>query len=181
MLWRDRFFDKVRGQVISAVLKMIERDRRGEVSKASWIKTIVGSVVMLSSIQEKDTKDEFQLYTTAFEKPFIEATRQYYQADSDAFLAQHTLREYMKRVETCLQEESARVQLYLHRRTEAVVIAECEQTLIVRRRDALAEEFVHLLQNDSFDGTARNQGPGDDARAGGGLKVTAQRGGSGSI
>ena len=144
---------------------MIERDRRGEVSNASWIKTIVGSVVMLSSIQEKDTKDEFQLYTIAFEKPFIEATRQYYQADSDAFLAQHTLREYMKRVETCLQEESARVQLYLHRRTEAVVIAECEQTLIVRRRDALAEEFVHLLQNDSFDGAgtlprvARNRGP----------------------
>jgi cullin 1 len=152
VLWRDRFFDKVKGPIIGAVLKMIERDRRGDLANTSLVKRVVDSCVDLSRIQEKDAKDELALYTLTFERPFVEATRQYYQADAEAFLATHTLREYMKRVEACLQDEVKRVHMYLHRRTEQVVLYECEQTLIVRHRDAIADEFVILLRNDSFEG-----------------------------
>lgn len=152
MLWRDRFFDKIKTQIIDATLKLVERDRRGDVANTSWIKTIVSSLVTLSGIQEKDAKDELQLYTASFERPYLEATRLYYQADSDAFLAQHTLREYMKRVEQALNAEVGRVHLYLHRKSEQAVVNECEQTLIVRRKEALVDEFIGLLENDNFEG-----------------------------
>ena len=152
VIWRDRFFEKVRPQIIGATLRLIERERRGDVTNTSWIKAVVNSCVSLSIIQEKDAKDELQLYTNAFEKPFLEATRKYYEADSTVFLEQHTLREYMRRVETSLHDEVERVQLYLHRKTEAAVTAECEHTLLVRHKDAIADEFTVLLENDGYEG-----------------------------
>jgi cullin 1 len=51
----------------------------------------------------------------------LEATRAYYKAESQAFVANNSVSDYMRKAESRLDEESARIQLYLNSSTEKEV------------------------------------------------------------
>jgi cullin 1 len=80
------------------------------------------------------------VYQEFFEKPFIEATDSYYRAESDRFIKESSVTDYMKRVsqihdpfwsqelnilrpkvENRLKEEEHRLQMYLHESTSKPV------------------------------------------------------------
>ena len=46
--------------------------------------------------------------------PFIAATETYYRAESDAFLADNSVTDYLIKAENRLKEEEDRVDMYLH-------------------------------------------------------------------
>ncbi len=56
-------------------------------------------VVVSLGIDESDcTKGTLDVYKTNFEQPFIEETKRYYMQESQAFLAENSVVEYMKKV-----------------------------------------------------------------------------------
>lgn len=63
------------------------------------------------------------VYRDFFQVPFLESTRQYYIAESKAFVANNSVSDYIKKAENRLQEEADRVNLYLHDSTRKDVCA----------------------------------------------------------
>ena len=54
------------------------------------------------------------VYRDYFQTQFLDATIHYYRAESGAFVADNSISDYMTKAEDRLQEESDRVNLYLH-------------------------------------------------------------------
>lgn len=67
------------------------------------------------------TRTNLDVYREHFEKPFIESTRAFYKAESEAFVATHSVSDYLKKTEERLKEEEERVERYLHGDTRKIV------------------------------------------------------------
>lgn len=66
-------------------------------------------------LDEADVQRQMlDVYTIFFQAPFLETTCSYYKAESETFVANNSVPDYMKKAEDRLQEESDRVNLYLH-------------------------------------------------------------------
>lgn len=66
-------------------------------------------------LDEADAQRQMlDVYRDYFQQPFLEATKRYYQAESDAFVANNSVSDYMKMAQDRLQEEANRVDYYLH-------------------------------------------------------------------
>jgi len=61
------------------------------------------------------------VYKEHFETPFITATEKYYKAESEAFLLQNSVSDYLKKAEERLREEEDRVERYLNSNTRKTV------------------------------------------------------------
>ncbi|KAL9126232.1 MAG: hypothetical protein Q9217_004692 [Psora testacea] len=153
--WRQVFFDKVHTSVMDAVLKMVKKQRDGETIEQSQIKSIVDSFVSLGLDETDTTKSTLDVYRFNFEKPFLDATTQYYQEESAQFVAQNPVVEYMKKAETRLQEEKDRVGLYLHQDIMNPLMKSCLNVLVTEHSVLLREEFQVLLDNDRQEDLAR--------------------------
>jgi cullin 1 len=70
--------------------------------------------------QQRATLD---LYRDKFQTHFLAATEAYYKKESEAFLAENSISDYLKKVEARLEEEARRVDLYLHHSTTKGVSA----------------------------------------------------------
>ncbi|KAH8911393.1 Cullin-domain-containing protein [Coniochaeta sp. PMI_546] len=153
--WRSVLFDKVSEKVMAAVLKLVEKQRQGETIEHSQIKQVVDSFVSLGLDDQDSTKTTLDVYRYHFERPFLEATKQFYTAESKQFVAENSVVEYMKKAETRLDEEEERVKMYLHTDIAMPLKKACNQVLIADHSGLLRDEFQVLLDNDREEDMAR--------------------------
>ncbi|EAQ87198.1 hypothetical protein CHGG_03817 [Chaetomium globosum CBS 148.51] len=107
--WRDVLFSRVSEKVMAAVLKLVEKQRNGETIEHNQIK----------------------------QRPFLDATKVFYENESKQFVAENSVVEYMKKAEgNALDEEEERV-------------------LIADHSTILRDEFQVLLDNDREEDMAR--------------------------
>jgi len=100
--------------------------------------------------QGESTPDRvnLEIYKTKFQEQFITATAVYYQNESANFLATQSVVDYMIRAETRLNEESNRVDLFLHPSTKKPLLQRCEDVLIKAHKEAIEAEFQGLIDAD---------------------------------
>ncbi len=153
--WREELFLKVHGNVMSAVLKMVEKQRNGETIEQAQVKSIVDSFVSLGLDETDSTKSTLDVYRFHFEKPFLDATSRYYENESAQFVAENSVVEYMKKAETRLQEEKERVGLCLHPDIMNPLMKVCLQVLVTGHSALLRDEFQVCLDNDRQEDLAR--------------------------
>lgn len=153
--WKDDFFMKVHHKVMAAVLNLVEKQRNGETIEQSQIKSIVDSFVSLGLDENDTTKSTLEVYQFYFEKPFIAATRIYYENESRQFVAENSVVEYMKKAEARLEEETARIGLYLHPDITKNLTDTCLDVLVTAHSELLRDEFQVLLDNERQDDLAR--------------------------
>ncbi|CZT06180.1 probable SCF complex member Cullin 1 [Rhynchosporium agropyri] len=153
--WRVTLFAKVQEKVMEAVLKMVERQRHGETIEHNQIKSIVDSFVSLGLDEADPTKSTLDVYRYNFEKPFLEATKVFYQAESKQFVAENSIVEYMKKAEIRLDEEEERVNMYLHQDIILPLKKCCNAALIADHSAILRDEFQILLDDDRYDDMKR--------------------------
>ena len=73
-------------------------------------------------IDETDAQRQvLNVYVDHFQVPFLAATRQYYQAESAAFIENNSVADYMRKAEGRLDEEMKRIDMYLHDSTRSDV------------------------------------------------------------
>lgn len=153
--WRHVLFEKIDGDVMKAVLNLVEKQRNGETIEHGQIKQVVDSFVALGLDASDPSKTTLDCYRFHFEKPFLEATKLFYQNESKQFLAENTVVEYMKKAVTRLDEEEERVKLYLHPDIAISLKAACNEALIKDHQNLLRDEFQVLLESDREDDMAR--------------------------
>lgn len=153
--WRDVLFSKTSEKVMEAVLKLVEKQRNGETIDHSQIKQVVDSFVSLGLDEIDSTKTTLDVYRYHFERPFIEATKKFYQDESKSFVAENSVVEYMKKAQTRLDEEEERVKMYLHPDIAITLKKACNQVLIAEHSPVLRDEFQVLLDNDREEDMAR--------------------------
>jgi cullin 1 len=156
--WRLTLFSEVHTKVMDAVLKMVEKQRHGETIEHSQIKSIVDSFVSLGLDEADTTKSTLDVYRFNFERPFLESTRAFYQAESKQFVAENSIVEYMKKAEIRLDEEEERVKMYLHADIIIPLRKACNTALIAEHSAILRDEFQVLLDNDRYDDMQRMYG-----------------------
>ena len=153
--WRNVLFEQVSTKVMDAVLKLVEKQRNGEAIEHSQIKQVVDSFVSLGLDEADPSKSTLDVYRYHFERPFLDATREFYQSESTQFVAENTMVEYMKKAEARLLEEEERVGMYLHQDIAIPLKKCCNQALIADHSNLLREEFQILLDNDREEDMAR--------------------------
>ena len=153
--WRSVLFGKVSERVMNAVLRLVEKQRLGETIEHGQIKQVVDSFVSLGLDDADPTKSTLDVYRYHFERPFLDATRAFYLAESKQFVADNSVVEYMKKAETRLDEEEERVKMYLHADIAIPLKKACNEVLIAEHSNLLREEFQVLLDNDREEDMAR--------------------------
>ena len=153
--WKDEFFMKVNQNVMSSVLKMVEKMRHGETVESTQIKSIVDSFVSLGLDETDPTKSTLDVYRYYFERPFLAATSAYYEQESAQFVAENSVVEYMKKAEQRLEEEKEHVPLFLHPDIMTPLMKACLTALVEAHSILLRDEFQVLLDNDRQEDLAR--------------------------
>lgn len=153
--WKEDMFGSTQNAVMDAVLHLVEKQRNGETIEQSQIKSVVDSFVSLGIDEQDSTKTNLDVYRQSFEKPYLDATKKYYQNESRQFLAENTVVEYMKKAEQRLDEEKERVPMYLLSEIMTPLMKTCEEALIAEHCAILRDEFQILLDNDRYDDMAR--------------------------
>ncbi|KAJ3359163.1 hypothetical protein GGF32_009611 [Allomyces javanicus] len=157
--WKQRFFDAISDSLIKSILDQIKLERDGEQIDRSMLKSVIDSLVALDMPNNEaagaNAAQPERVYRTVFENPFFSATSLYYKAESERFLAENSVIEYMKKVEARLQEEADRVVKYLDASTLAPLTTLCEDRLIADHQEAFKDEFQSLLDHDKVEDLAR--------------------------
>jgi cullin 1 len=153
--WRRVLFENLSEKVMAAVLKLVEKQRNGETIEHGQIKQIVDSFVSLGLDEADTSKSTLDVYRYHFERPFLAATKEFYQSESKQFVAENSVVEYMKKAEVRLAEEEERVNMFLHQDIAIPLKKACNQALIADHSMLLREEFQVLLDNDREDDMAR--------------------------
>mmetsp|Transcript_21702 Transcript_21702/g.56653 ORF Transcript_21702/g.56653 Transcript_21702/m.56653 type:complete len:776 (+) Transcript_21702:89-2416(+) len=151
VMWRENFFMPLRAQVFEAMVGMITRERNGEGVNTQLLRSITDCFVALGLDEEDEAEEtnvmdgQLTVYKQFFEDDFLKSTEEYYTEESVAFLEENQVTEYMKKALTRLEQESRRVQAYLHESTRDSLAKKCEDVLIEAHKERLHGEFQPLL------------------------------------
>eukprot|EP00730_Choanoeca_flexa_P018001 TRINITY_DN8725_c0_g2_i1.p1 TRINITY_DN8725_c0_g2~~TRINITY_DN8725_c0_g2_i1.p1 ORF type:complete len:746 (+),score=220.03 TRINITY_DN8725_c0_g2_i1:89-2326(+) len=155
--WREQLFKSIHTKVTQALLDLIHRERNGEVIVSSLVADNIGCLVALGLtkaehgtgiVREQRNEADLGVYVEYFEKPFLAATKKYYEEESAKYLAENSLPDYMKQVHTRVQQEDERVQRSLHASSSKPLGMTCTDALIKDHTHLFVQELGNLLVNE---------------------------------
>jgi len=143
---------RIKDRLLKQLLAAISKERGGEVVNRALLKNITQMLVDLGI-------NSRTVYEEDFERHFLDTSANFYRHESQAFIAENSCSEYMKKVDLRLKEEMERVQHYLDASTEAKIKEVTERELISNHMKNLVEMDgsgeVSMLKDDKLEGSPR--------------------------
>lgn len=90
-----------------------------------------------------------KLYQNIFERPFLEATREYYKVQASALHAKESCSTYMEKVLQLLDVERTRLQNFIPMYSHKKVIAECETCMVGEYLEFLQLACATMVENEN--------------------------------
>lgn len=159
--WRDHLFTELNAKLTNSILILIEKERNHEVINTSLVSGVINCYVELGlsgacrfckckhcKVISPETGNAGKIYRDCFESRFLQDTKEFYGRESRAFLQDNPTTEYMKKVETRLNDEKERLQRYLHKSTEIALFDLCHRVMIEDHKETLQNDFETLLKHD---------------------------------
>ncbi|KAJ6231235.1 cullin-1 [Anaeramoeba flamelloides] len=144
----------LKNKIINAVLRFISNERNGEHVDRSLLKKTTEIFVSLGHTKQPN-EGSLEIYQKDFEKQFYKETDIFYERESNKFLSEINVSEYMIKAEARIDEELARVNHYLHHSTEKSLLKKCVEVLVTRRLQLLWREFEQLVKDDKTEDLQR--------------------------
>lgn len=169
IVWKKHLFDHVNKSLTPTILRLVYRDRRGDCKiDYELIKGVVESYVELGLEQENQfilnsnstsitRKTAFQqqtaaleesnlkLYKELFEGEFLKDLDIFYKQESDSYLTNHSVIDYMQFAQKRLDEERKRVDGFMHTSSMQQVMRQCTDALVKIHLSKIYAEFRPLL------------------------------------
>lgn len=161
--WRNELFYKMKSSLIKSLLQLIEKQRNGESIPVNLVKNIIKTYVSLG--EEKNIRNDFgrnekitddnstfiKIYDVYFEEPFIKSSEQFYIAESQKFINENSIVDYMKKAKIRIDEENQRVDMYLSESSRVPLLKACKDVLIKNHLSPIQDEFIGLLEQDKVE------------------------------
>ena len=148
IVWRTHMFLELKSTLTSCLLSLIARHRSGASVNLSLLKGVIDSYVALGVEDSDGARGSTEVYEEHFQTAFLDATRAYFKAESSQFILEHSVSEFLIKVEHRIEEEERRVQLYLHDSTRKLLVRVCDEELLAAHQDVIAEDFKAMLADD---------------------------------
>lgn len=149
--WKHHMFDINVEQIRAEIFDMIERQRNNEIVDTNIISVAVKLMVYLGIDVNDLKKPNLVVYATLFETYFIEKTMEYYRKESDAFLSNNSVVDYMIKCENRLAEEISRSNNYLEERSKRVLLETMHLVLIKQHAQDMYDQFIKLLERNEIE------------------------------
>ncbi|GAB2280287.1 hypothetical protein Dimus_014929 [Dionaea muscipula] len=150
-LWRDTVIHcvNIQTRLLNTLLDLILRERTGEVINRGLMRNIIKMLMDLGS----------SVYQEDFEKPFLEASADFYRAESQQFIECCDCGDYLKKAERRLNEEIERVSHYLDAKSESKITNVVEKEMIANHMQRLVHMensgLVNMLLDDKYEDLGR--------------------------
>lgn len=154
LLFRDHVVRSggVNQRLKKILLENVHKERTGEVIDKSLMKNCLS---MLVDCNVTST----EVYEEEFERDFLNETRTFYQQESQDFISQNTVPDYLRKIETRIWQEEARADSYLDKTTKPKLKAVIQEELIVKYAQRLVEDektgCVPMFQANRLDDLGR--------------------------
>ncbi|KAI1288072.1 Cullin-2 [Halotydeus destructor] len=144
-LWRKNMVEPLQERLIRLLLEAIQSDRTGRASNDTVVQGVILSLV---EVEEYKKKGALDLYQQMFEKPFLDASGEFYKRQAEELLEVSDCSQYMERVLTKLDAENLRSRKYLHPSSYPRITVECESRMIASHLPFLHGECKLMVDSD---------------------------------
>ncbi|VDL57662.1 unnamed protein product [Hymenolepis diminuta] len=172
-IWRDELLLPSIKRLTRAILDEIERERKGVSISTSRLCIVIDSIARVSltelvdrhidenseysdllyihpeNVQEEWNQD-IPFYKDYFEGAFLKETTAFYEEESNSFLNEHTVPDYLKWVLICIQNENRRAHFYLYKATRKKLLKATYDCLIEKHIERIADEFPNLMKENRY-------------------------------
>ncbi|CAF4464968.1 unnamed protein product [Rotaria sp. Silwood2] len=155
-IWKLVFFQPLQSQVTSACLQLINAERQNEIINTRFIRAVVQIELdfnedsFLPRFIHQMTSPTLEIYKDYFEVPFLQYTEQFYRQEAANFLIHNSMTKYLKKIEQRFQEETYRVQSYLHPSTLEPLMKNLERILIHEQVEEIYTQAKALLHDENY-------------------------------
>lgn len=123
-------FEVVKAEVTVALLELIEKDRKGEQVDRDLLRSVIQIYVEMGM-------DSQLMYLEEFEKPFMQATSEFYSREAANWLGADSCPEYLRKAEVCFSKEKRRLMDYLHSSSETRLMSTLYQAVLITHQSAI--------------------------------------------
>uniref|UniRef100_A0A8C4Q7Q7 Cullin 3b n=1 Tax=Eptatretus burgeri TaxID=7764 RepID=A0A8C4Q7Q7_EPTBU len=146
IIFRDQVvrYGNIREHLQQTLLNLIAKERGGDVVDRGYIRNACQMLMTLGI-------DNRVVYEEDFEIPFLNMSAEFFQVESQKFLAENSASVYIKKVEARITEETERAVHYLDKSTEEPIVRVVEEELISKHMKTIVEMensgLVHMLKH----------------------------------
>ncbi|CAN6881573.1 hypothetical protein Bca4012_071593 [Brassica carinata] len=150
-LWRDNVVHspKIHSRLLNTLLDLVHKERTGEVIDRGLVRNVTKMFMDLGE----------SVYQDDFEKPFLDASSEFYKVESQEFIESCDCGDYLKKAEKRLTEEIDRVGHYLDAKSEDKITSVVEKEMIANHMQRLVlmenSGLVTMLLNDKYEDLGR--------------------------
>ncbi|ORY36360.1 Cullin-domain-containing protein [Rhizoclosmatium globosum] len=151
LVWKEFVLNNLKkrhsNRLLDQVFDFVTQDRDGVPAVGGAVIIAVESFVQVNEYMPQ----QLQYYIEEYEQNYLNATRQYYTAESNTLISTLDISSYMKKITSRLAEEESRSSRFCHVTSHEKVKKECEAQCIAAHQKRIYNEFEGMLKTEKFD------------------------------